>query len=349
MNHKIVMPSLLVILVTGCAGAGAPGPALPATSPVASTRETAPVTFTIIVPPRLKTKYVSASTISIEITYSPGNGKVVRNNPGVGPYNVTFDAPLGNTTYTITLYDQINGSAGTGNALATATTSFTVTRGVTNTPKVTLLGIPFTINLALAASPRPIIDGVGGSIPLTVSVLDAGVNPITGTYNSTPSLVAGGGANGLGLLVVGANPATATVSVPDNNTTVNVAYTGGGTQGDAVTYTATANTTAGVVTSNTVTLTPVGRIAFPGNSNLSTITPPAFTSTRQTKNISVNQVNGSGPPAASGCGGEATVIVTQNSPGVYTAAVTSVTSGSCAITLTGDLSQTGTINYILVG
>lgn len=341
MKHQIFAISIAGVLLTACsAGSGPAAGTGQQTQAARTVRETALVTIHIDVPPRpaLQARYISPSTASIEITFS-GGGRVVQNINGAGPYNITFEAPLGNDTYTVTIYDQQNAG---GSALARRTTSFTVTKGAANTPSVTLLGIPATINLTVA-DPRPLVNGTSRNIGMTVAVLDAGGNTITGTYETALTLT-GSGATALGPLIVGSNPAANPVSVPDDTSTVNIAYTGNGVQDDVVSYVGT----AGGVTSSTVTLTPTSDIRFTANGNSDTITP-AFISFA-TVNVAVTQINGT-LPTASGCAGIATTVVTENSAGNYTAAVTPTApgGGNCTITLTGasagGTAQTGTINF----
>lgn len=121
----------------------------------------------------------------------------------------SFDAPVGQDTFVITVYD---GASGTGNALATGLASLFVRVGVANQFSAVLGGIIAKISLALA--PSGFTSGTPGRGTLSVVPLDASGNAIVGADAfAAPAIVSlANGAFTLGTHVIN-DPGNASIPI----------------------------------------------------------------------------------------------------------------------------------------
>ena len=120
-----------------------------------------------------------------------------------------FDAPIGQDTFAITIYD---GTAGTGNALATGISSLLVRVGVANQFSAALGGI--VAKLALALAPSGFTSGTPGNGTLSVVPLDASGNAIVGpdAFAAPVYLSLANGAFTLGSQVI-KDPSNASIAI----------------------------------------------------------------------------------------------------------------------------------------
>lgn len=172
-----------------CGGGGhAAAPALPApavnVTPAVQTGE-AEVTFTIAVPTRTgssatrRPSYVSPSTKSMAVAVNGGSMTSINLTPYTvscsNAYclaSVAVSAPVGTDTFTIALYDAVNGS---GNVLARQSLSTSVVNG-TNTIPLTLSGVVKSVSVS--PSTLSVTVGTSGSNSLSVYAYDADGNII---------------------------------------------------------------------------------------------------------------------------------------------------------------------------
>ena len=142
----------------------------------------------------VKPKYVSAATQSVTIALQSGtklgtfdvsaaSSLCTKNSDGSRKCVAGVQAPSGNDTFSVTAYDQPNG---TGNALATGTLTQSISASTPSTISVSLTGITASIKLALQNT-LPAV-GTAASIPVIVQALDASGNTILGTYDRTITL-----------------------------------------------------------------------------------------------------------------------------------------------------------------
>jgi hypothetical protein len=144
----------------------------------------------------VKPQYISPSVESISITLQDVNGTSpgpLTGNPAMSNISSATcssgctvagpPSPVGSDTFVLTTYDA---SSGSGNALETATGTYTVAQG-NNTESITLEGIPASFSIGNV--PAPSADGtlsstIGGpaNAGIEVSVFDADGDTITGTY-----------------------------------------------------------------------------------------------------------------------------------------------------------------------
>lgn len=182
-NLRAFALMLAAALAAGCGGASTGiVPSQPA-SPQPSQAKTASVAFRIVIPAAptasgaRRPAYVSASTQSASITVA-SNGGIAGSRAVVNCTNVcsgTVNAPAGNDTFTVNLYDAQNGG---GNVLSSGTTAQSIVLGQANTVNVTFNGV--VASLALSLNPANITPGSAGTVGVAVNALDADGNVIVG-------------------------------------------------------------------------------------------------------------------------------------------------------------------------
>jgi hypothetical protein len=138
------------------------------------------------------------------------------NSDGSRSCSVAVNAPGGNDTIKVILYDQkpSNGAV-SGNALATGSVQASITANQQNTVPITLNGIPATATITFA--PSYLSKGVSGSSTGTVVAEDADGNVISGTYSTSITIVNGD--------TTGSTTFTPSI-IPDSSTTTAFAYNG---------------------------------------------------------------------------------------------------------------------------
>ncbi len=205
-----------VLASAGCSGGGSATGGVPPIvhPPVVAPAATGRVTFSIGAPTAAAvarhSSYISRGMKSLAIVVSNGTAPSART---VFDCSVactsTLDAPIGQDTFAITVYD---GAAGSGNALATGLTSLLVRVGVANQISAVLGGIVAKLSLALAPSGFTI--GTPGRSTLSVVPLDASGNTIVGPDAfATPALVSlANGAFSLGTHVIN-DPSNASIAI----------------------------------------------------------------------------------------------------------------------------------------
>ncbi len=170
---------------TGCGGGG--GSSMPG-SASATAAPLVPMTFTVAVSrapqSSRRSQYVSPSTQSITGKVVPVSGTATTAVGNCAPPATTCQvqllAPVGINTFTLSLYDQPNG---TGNLLSTGSTTLQVVAGDSHDVLVTFNGIPATLQLLV--TPSTLTFGVASAGEVEVIARDAGANIILGpgTYN----------------------------------------------------------------------------------------------------------------------------------------------------------------------
>ena len=231
-----------LLAVAGCsskAGGGfSPPPAV--TNPVSGSTLVHPV-FHLRVPKRHEAagkgkhpSFIPASTQSVQVVLNSINGNsppaslatpVVTNVNSITCNNsctvAAPAAPPGNDSYTLTIFDAQNAL---GHTLATATQVFTITPGSSNTNTVTLEGVP--ASFAIAGVPAGTAGTpFGAPTAITVTVLDAAGDTITGTYLNSVTVSDSDVTGATHLSVNGATPATS-VTLTKNTDVMTLAYSG---------------------------------------------------------------------------------------------------------------------------
>jgi streptogramin lyase len=139
------------------------------------------VQFSITVPApsaiARRPNYVSSATKSATISVTPGAAATSVNCTTVCSGSIS--APVGTDTFTVNLYDGLNGS---GNLLSTGTAPQTIVSGQANTVTLTFNGV--VAGLAINFNSNPvIINSVASTMGLTVVALDADGKTIVGPGN----------------------------------------------------------------------------------------------------------------------------------------------------------------------
>ncbi len=170
------------LAAAGCSGGGgssgfAPNVGTPAIIAQATTGR---VTFSLGAPTAAAaarhSAYISRGMKSLAVVVSSAAAPSMRNVVDCSvACTGTFDAPIGQDTFVITVYD---GAAGTGNALATGLSTLLVRVGVANQFSAVLGGIVAKLSIALA--PSGFTSGTPGRGMLAVVPLDASGNAIVG-------------------------------------------------------------------------------------------------------------------------------------------------------------------------
>lgn len=200
-----------ILALTACGGGGGGSNGAPVTTPTTPpggnpSGNLVTPTFTLRIPApgaqgssaTRSPKFISPSTLSVKITLNSDsagiNPTTLAGNPAVTNVNGTSGvnctagctvngppSPAGTDNFTLTLFDQTNAG---GNALSTATQSFTINSGVANSNTVTLNGIVASIAINGVPALNAFSANTPNSSPLTVTAKDADGNTITGTYNT---------------------------------------------------------------------------------------------------------------------------------------------------------------------
>jgi hypothetical protein len=203
LRTPIALASLLVLAACGGGGGGStsvPAGSVPSAVPTSVPTGLVQPTFHLTIPvsgsasKRRSPKFISSSMQSISILLKDVNGSPVgalANNPATTPENSTTcgsgctvlgpPSPPGSDTFAITTYD------GGSNALDTATGTYTLTVGITNSESIVLEGIPASFSIGNVPAPSAggvLSSTIGGpaNAGIEVSVFDADGNTITGTY-----------------------------------------------------------------------------------------------------------------------------------------------------------------------
>jgi len=173
---------VVALAAAGCSGGGGsagfgPNVGTPATAAPASSGR---VTFSLGAPTSASSArhsaYISRGMKSLAVVVNSAVAPSMRNVVDCSvACTGSFDAPIGQDTFVITVYD---GAAGTGNALATGLASLLVRVGVANQFSAVLGGIVAKLSLALA--PSGFTSGTPGRSTLAVVPLDASGNAIVG-------------------------------------------------------------------------------------------------------------------------------------------------------------------------
>lgn len=210
MRRFLAFATILALTACGGGGGGSSSPvATPTTAPTggAPSGKLVTPTFTLRIPApgskgssaKRSPKFVSPSTLSVVITLNSDSAGVnpttISGNPATTNVNGTSGlsctagctvngppSPPGSDNFTVTLFDNVNG---TGNALSSATQTFTINSGTANSNPITLLGIVASIVINGVPAANAFTAGTASSSTLTVTALDADGNTITGTYNTT--------------------------------------------------------------------------------------------------------------------------------------------------------------------
>jgi hypothetical protein len=233
-----------MLLAAGCGGGGSGGGSAP-TAPVTATpstgqNQTANLVLVIPLPATASStkrhpQYVSTNSTQVVVAVNTVNGSappswvatpvatnlIIGGNCTVGSgtetCTVPVAAPPGTVNYTFTA------ESNTNTPLATLTTTETVAKNTSNSFNVTLLGIPYIVNVSgtsLAANAPP----GGNSEVLTVNVLDPSAALIVspGNYN-TPVTLTDNDATGVTSLSVnsGAGANAVVVNSPADVVTLN--------------------------------------------------------------------------------------------------------------------------------
>lgn len=195
---------LATFLLAACGGGGG-GSSVPAAPGGASApAKTQTGTFVLSIPTQASAsvvrypKFVSPSATSVSLTINTGTAQSFDVSPtsplcttvaGARNCTLSFIAPLGSDTMTFTIYA---GANGTGNILATGTSSTTVALGTPFnvtvamnaaiglvTANVSLTGVQTCPNITTQFS--GIVEGCGGSATVTVTAQDPSGQTITGS------------------------------------------------------------------------------------------------------------------------------------------------------------------------
>jgi len=274
MRPYIALAAILALTACGGGSGGGtttPSATVPAPTPTptgsAPASNYATPTFRITVPAptgaatRRRPQFISSATQSITITLTADSAGQNPTTLGGNPATTNISgascssgctvngptSPAGSDTYTLTTYDQPNG---TGNALDTNSGTFTIVSGVTNTETITLNGIPAHIlipNLPAfpAGAPNSILIGATGA---SVNVANADGETITGQY-ANPVTISDPDTNGNGSLLTASlpcppppfgNPAVAPTQMNLAASTSSIAFCYGGVAENPVTLVATA-------------------------------------------------------------------------------------------------------------
>jgi len=234
-----------LFIVAGCGGGGGGSTPTAPTTQNPGNGQTVPASFVVRFPlgalpssTKRQPQYVSTNAVKIVVAVNTVNGGappswvaastttnlVIGTNCTVGAGTETCTipvaAPPGTVNYTFTVEDN------SSNPLSTFTGDETIVQGSSNTFNVTLLGIPYIVNVsgtALAANAPP----SGNSEVLTVNVLDHSAALIVspGAYN-TPVTLTDNDATGVTSLKVNGGTASSSVVVNSPSDVVTLVYNG---------------------------------------------------------------------------------------------------------------------------
>jgi hypothetical protein len=248
-------------------------------------------------------------------------------------------SPPGTDAFTVTVKD------GSGNALATGSTSINVVAGSANSGSLTLDGIP----ASFAITGLPGSGTAGTSIPATplnIAVYDKAGDLITGTYSQSVQLSDGDTSGATQLAVNGVSGAPATIA--SSSAAVTFAYSGLAIAGATLTARATGATSSGV-TFTPANSNPMAVCNGDGSGTTECATPApalslyAATGTGSSATVTLSQAGWSESPysrtftESDTCSGM--VTFTSNDNVTFTAtAASGAAAGSCSATFTGGVS-----------
>ena len=350
-RHLSILALALVLVRCGGGGGGA---GTPGTQPGApGTPQMAQTAFTIVVPRASGTASVHPSvipsdtqSISIVITAINGsappsgvqttfNATLTTSNPNCAQgtsglaCTIAITSPTGNVTYTVSLFSTTNE---TGSPVAQGTTTATITVGTNNVVNLTLALVGGALALALQnTAPQ---SGSSTTIGVTLSELDGGGTPITGTYPN-PIVLTDSDTSGATSLAVNGKAGTTVTTSAD---VVTLAYTGLAiapvTIGASTTglASASATLTPGIAA---VVLAPTS-LSFQGTASLGGVGASTVTATQAgwTGSFGHTIAVTNGSPSCN-LGNASTQIVSLPSTNGTSFAITPQNAGSCSLLFSG--------------
>ena len=250
MNVSPIRYVLVAVTVAALAGCGsAPVPHSPSTlvPGAANSAATAPAAVSVTIPrgdgtsaQARRAQYISAQTQSVTISVDGATPVVVDTTPsspgcseeaGGLVCSTIVDAPLGDVTFTVATYDQLDGA---GNRLSESTTTMTIVAGVTNQLPIVLGGIVHSISLSL--SPQVAQIERSATIQVNVVARDANGSIITG---SGSYLDKSGNPETISLSSGDSNGVLSAASVASPSDSITLAYNGHGSTTTPIVITAT--------------------------------------------------------------------------------------------------------------
>jgi hypothetical protein len=358
----------MLLAVTACGGGGST-PAAPAvvapTPPVTAKQQLVATSFGLGLAPNAAAssvrapRFIGAGGRSATVTLTGISGASIPAGLTTSvtstialpcPCTVAGPAvPPGIDSFAFTVYD---GPNGTGNAIASTSTTFTVALGVANSFTTVLSGIPATASLT---NLPPFVAGTPSSSTLGLTVKDADANAITGTF-AFPVVIttnSPGGALGQQLSVNGGAAGTG-VTVRSSADVVTFAY------GGLATGPTTLLLYSGAAFTNvTIPIVPtVGPIGYSGPFNGSTpeVDLYAATGTGSSGTFTLSEPGFSNAPYSQAflvtpsvtCASLATVTLT--APATYlVATVAAPVAGTCQIFVQDSAGQALTIPVTYTG
>ncbi|HEV2261523.1 MAG TPA: hypothetical protein VGR69_04460 [Candidatus Rubrimentiphilum sp.] len=145
-----------------------------------------------------------------------------------------MQAPVRSDTFTVILYDRLNG---TGNILSQGSTTATIVAGTANSVNVSFSGVIKAV--AISSSSPNVTKGTSSTVPLSVLALDPDGNVIVGTYTTAITLSNSD---------TTASTTLSATSISSSSTTVTVTYNGSNNYtGSTITASAGGTNTADVI------------------------------------------------------------------------------------------------------
>ncbi len=258
---------LYALTLVACSGRG-PVSLTPQLSSSGNPKSVANVSFLIKIPapPGLHPAYVSPATQSAvvgvtgSITVPPTTIAC-----SIGSCSGQVQAPIGNDTFSVTLYDLSNGA---GAILAKGSVAQTITANQTNTVKVAFGGVIASIHITLA--PNGVTIGTAATITVNAQGRDAdGYAIIGGNPYTVPITLADSDTSGATVL--------STTNVLSPQTSVTVAYNGSNAFQSATISGSAPGVPSGEVTPDTLT-TKAAALSGPSVAPNSAWGPPAVAS-----------------------------------------------------------------------
>jgi len=250
---KPVLLALAVVALAGCHGGGMT--TIPhAPSQAHANAPTLAVAFRVTIPRAItntshgrKTLYVSASTKSITVSEQPsggGSAATSTSNCSASLCEGTLQAPLGMGTFTISLFDGLNGG---GNLLSKGSKVQTIVPNVTNVVSVSFA--PNVAALVVNVEPTALEMSHSGVTYVQVIATDAAGNTIIGP-GSFPNPITIASSDTSGAITLKTN------TITDIGQTVEVVYNGATIANPTISA-----TVAGVTSSTTGTLALVANLS----------------------------------------------------------------------------------------
>lgn len=160
-----------MLLVAGCGGGASPSPSAQAYAPAIVPAKVL-IAIALAAPPanagRSAPAYVSSATKSATVTVTNAGTTLapVTINCTTNACSGTVVAPYGADTFTVNLYDGVNGS---GDLLSTGSVMQTIVANATNAVNLTTNGVVHAFSLAVGSASA----GSATSVPITVNATDA--------------------------------------------------------------------------------------------------------------------------------------------------------------------------------